>query len=222
MKTIKTNSKKLILLIIIMTLSIEGFTQITLNLKFFIFGYGNGSGTMVPVLFNQGESISITDVDHVTITLRDATPAHNIMDTYIGILQTNGELQCTFNNTAAFNQNLYIVLDHRNGFQTWSASPILTPLNGGSYSYNFSDAAAKAYASNQIQIQFSPNIFATYNGDINQNGHSDLADYIELLEAIRDFVFGFEVTDLNGDGNVDLLDMPIFENIPFIETEIPN
>ena len=54
--------------------------------------------------------------------------------------------------------------------------------------------------------------YAIYSGDINGDENIDLLDLGDVEADITAFNFGYFATDLNGDGNVDLLDGPIVEN----------
>ncbi len=77
--------------------------------------------------------------------------------------------------------------------------------------YDFSDMAGKAYGNNQADISGNGSSWAIYTGDINGDDNIDLLD-LSLMEVdINNFEAGYLSTDLNGDGNVDLLDNPLLE-----------
>jgi len=61
-------------------------------------------------------------------------------------------------------------------------------------------------------VEIEPGYFAIYSGDINGDENIDLLDLSEIESDINNFQFGYFDTDINGDGNVDLLDAPIVEN----------
>lgn len=56
------------------------------------------------------------------------------------------------------------------------------------------------------------NVWRIYSGDLNGDENIDLIDLDMLEQGINQFDFGYFATDLNGDGNVDLLDAPLMEN----------
>jgi len=186
-------------------ISISNTCSITLNLKFFLQGYYTSSGNMTPVLLNQGASANNTIVDSVTVELHSSLSPWAVIASTNVILNTNGTCTCNFPVAAG---DYYIVVQHRNSVQTWSASPVTFGVS--STFYNFSVAASKAYGNNQVLV--GPGVFALYSGDINQDENIDLIDLANLENDVSNFEFGYFATDINGDGNVDLLDVPILEN----------
>ena len=178
----------------------------TLNLKVLIQGFYNGSGLMNAVLINQGVSANTSITDSVTVQLRNTTSPYAVVASVKPLLNLNGTTVCTF--TPSVSGSYYIAVRHRNGIQTWSASPVLfstSPVN-----YDFTTAANKAYGNNMMQL--AAGIWALYSGDINQDENTDLLDLSMLETDISNFSFGYKTTDLNGDGNVDLLDSPVLED----------
>ena len=174
--------------------------------KLFLQGYYTGSNTMATVLTNQGIGSSTTNVDSVTIELREAASPYVEAASFTGVLQTDGNLVCTFPGAVKDN-SYYIVIKHRNGIETWSSNPVLMTSNA---SYDFTNAANKAYGDNQVEVESG--VWAMYTGDINQDGFIDSFDYPALDTDIFNGVSGVYVnTDLNGDGFVDSFDFPVFD-----------
>lgn len=176
-----------------------------LNLKCFIEGFYIGSGTMQPVLNNQGQGNPITECDSIKVELHDATSPYTTVHTYTGLLQTNGTLSCTFPAGAQGN-SFYIVVNHRNAMQTWSATP---QLMGATTNYDFSTAVNKAYGDNQVEVETG--VFAFYSGDMNQDFSIDAFDYLIMDPDIYNGAGGWLATDLNGDGSVDAFDYLIYD-----------
>jgi hypothetical protein len=162
--------------------------DLNLNLKFYIQGYYDAAGMMHPVLSNQGETANTSVVDSFHVELRDPI-TYNVIASGTGVLNTNGTSMVSFPNTAP--GIYYIAITHRNAIQTWSANPVILTQN---YLYDFSTSDAQAYGSNMIQV--GSGIWAFYSGELN---------------ADDNIAFGYQFTDVNGDGNVDLLDNPIVE-----------
>jgi hypothetical protein len=180
----------------------------TVNLILFIQGYWTGSSSMAPVLSNQGLANPVTDCDSAIIELHDETTPATITASTIAVLKTDGTLSAVF--PTAITGSHYIVVKHRNALETWSANPIAM---GPTVTYNFSDSITKAYGSNMIQVGSLPDVFAIYSGDVVKDiGEStDLLDLGQVELEINNFSFGYFSEDLNGDGNVDILDTPILE-----------
>jgi hypothetical protein len=62
--------------------------------------------------------------------------------------------------------------------------------------------------------EVEPGVWAFYCGDVNGDGNIDLLDHDAIETDVLNFASGCKRTDLNGDGNVDILDMTIFQTNP--------
>jgi chitodextrinase len=176
----------------------------TLNLKLFIEGYYDTvTNLMKPVKANQGIGSSTTDVDDITVELKDATTYNTIASTS-AVVKTDGTANCLFN--SSYTGNYFIAIIHRSAVQTWSNLPV--SFSSASTSFDFSTAAAKAFGSNMAIV--APGVYAFYNGDINQDEIIDNSDSDTLFFDIENSNFGFITTDLNGDGSVDNSDADSF------------
>lgn len=180
--------------VIYLKLNIEGFYDTTLH-------------AMRPVRANQGNGVSITDVDFITVELRDTTTPTTIIDSTTTILEANGTAMCNF--MSAPNGSYYLAVKHRNSLQTWSATSVTVGPTVATY--DFSDASSKAYGNNMFEVETG--VWAFFTGDINQDGNIDNSDYSFWETDANEFGFGNYVTDLNGDGNVDNTDYSIWEKI---------
>lgn len=177
----------------------------TLDLKVYLQGYYAGAGVMHATLANQGVGSSATVTDSVIIELHEATVPYALVRTVNTILNTNGNVLCTF--TPALAGNYYLVVKHRNGLTTWSAAPV--SFGTATTHYDFTTAASQAYGNNQLEMESGK--WAMYSGDINHDENIDLLDASIQEGDINQFLYGYTATDLNGDGNVDLLDVPVME-----------
>lgn len=179
----------------------------TLNLKLFLEGfYDTNSHSMRSVEVNQGSGTNNSNVDTITVELRDATTPSTLVASVNAILQTNGTAVCNY--PTAPSGNFYVVINHRNSIQTWSANPIA--IGSTAATYDFSDSATKAYGNNMNQLETG--VWGFYTGDVNQDGSIDNTDYSGWELDANAFAFGNYVTDLNGDGSVDNSDYSIWEN----------
>lgn len=177
----------------------------TLNLKCYIEGFYIGGGMMQSVLSNQGLTNPVTDCDDVVIELHDGTSPYATAYTFSGVLQTDGTLSCTFPGATQGN-SYYIVVNHRNAMQTWSANPVLI---SAVTTYDFSTASNQAYGDNQVQV--ATGVWAFYSGDVNQDLSIDAFDYLLMDPDIYNGAGGWLATDLNGDGSVDAFDYLIYD-----------
>jgi hypothetical protein len=173
------------------------------NLTLFIEGYYTGSSTMNSVKLNQDGVSSATEVEDMTVELRDAT-TFALVDTATGTLNTDGTLSVTFRTAAA--GSYYVAVKGVNMIETWSATP--QTVGSSPLSYDFSSAATQAYGSNMREMETG--VWAFYSGDINQDETVDNSDSDSLFSDIENSNFGVFVTDLNGDGTVDNSDTDVF------------
>jgi hypothetical protein len=175
------------------------------NLKVYVQGYYDvSSHAMTAVKANQGIGSSATDVADITVELRNPS-TYALAATTTAVLQTNGTAVCTFN--TAPSGSYYFVVKHRNAIQTWSAAPVT--VGTAALNYDFSNAAAKAYQSNQVLMESG--VWAIFTGDINQDDIVDPTDYSGWESDFNAFTFGNFATDLNGDGIVDPTDYSVWE-----------
>jgi len=184
----------------------------TLNLTAFIEGFMSGTGTMRPVLMNSGIGMSATDCDNVTIELRNATAPYALAYTFTGILQTNGTITCTYPGSGAvIGNSYYIVIKHRNGLETWSATAQSFTL--APKVYNFSDAATKAFGSNLAFTAFTYGSYAIFSGDfVPVFGDIDNNEYVVWANDYDALSTGYLLSDLNGSGDITNDDYVIWVN----------
>ncbi|MBL7766823.1 MAG: choice-of-anchor D domain-containing protein [Chitinophagaceae bacterium] len=173
-----------------------------LDLTLFLQGFYIGNSQMTTALFNQGESLSTTVSDTITVELHDPVN-YGLVHAIKTLLNTNGTAACDFPSIVG---NYFIVVKHRNSMETWSAnSVIITPTT----TYDFSSAASQAYGNNQIQMPGG--VYAIYSGDIDQSGGVDGDDFNLLDPDIQFGNGGYLSTDLDGSGGVDSDDFNLFD-----------
>jgi hypothetical protein len=151
---------------------------------------------MRPVKNNQDYTSPTTDVDDVTVELRNATAPYAVAATTTAVLKTDGSVAAKFNAFPA--GNYFIAVKHRNAVQTWSAAA--EPFGVSTSTYDFSTAASQAFGDNMVDLG---GVFGFYSGDINQDEVIDGSDSTDLFNDIENANFGILSTDLNGDGVVD-------------------
>lgn len=182
-----------------------GSCNATLNLTAFIEGYMDGA-TMRPVKMNSGIGASSTDCDDITVELHNASSPYAMVETFTGMLQTDGTLACTFT-SAVVGNSYYIVLKHRNALETWSGAPVTI---SASTSYNFSTGAGQAYGNNMVSVG---GIWCLYSGDVSLplDGFIDNFDYIIWEADYNSLNSGYLQSDINGSGDIDNFDYIIWE-----------
>jgi hypothetical protein len=196
-----------------------------LNLKVFIEGFYSGSGLMDNsgaggCLYVNGLSANATDVDTVTVSLMDGT-TKAFVAAATNILQTDGSLILKFNDPVLLGGSYYIKVNHRNALETWSATPMVFASNN---TFDFSTAATQAYGSNMVDVGTQagePATWAFYSGDISdstsasvgmQDGLIQMQDYLDMETGVSNFLSGYKVEDLTGDGLVETADFSLMEN----------
>ncbi|GBL34701.1 mucin-19 [Filimonas sp.] len=77
---------------------------------------------------------------------------------------------------------------------------------------NYDFTNAASQAYGNNMKEFETGIWIFYSGDLNGDENIDLLDLGIMELDINNFEFGYFKTDINGDGNVDLLDSPSLES----------
>jgi hypothetical protein len=176
------------------------------------FSYTPISMTLNLTMFIEGHYNASTDsqvADTLRVYLRNTTSPFTLRDSSKSLVSSGGTAAFLFSN--APDGTYYLVLEHRNSIETWSAGGVsMTRISPTSY--NFSTASAQSYGSNMKQVDASPVRFAVFSGDVNQDGTVDATDVSTIDNDAANFVTGYFVTDLTGDDFVDGTDFAIADN----------
>ncbi|MEP7128381.1 MAG: endonuclease/exonuclease/phosphatase family protein, partial [Chitinophagales bacterium] len=177
--------------------------NVTVQLKFFIEGYYIGGGMMKPVLSNVGidtDPASI-QVDTVTIELFDAATTDFSVASVKTVLQTDGLATCVFPGEVSGN-SYYIAIHYKNALQTWSAAPVLMDTSVFyDFSFNITQAFPDPFNPNPQMVFFpADGVWAIYSGDIDQNGSIDGGDFNAMEPDVTFPDFGYNISDITGDG----------------------
>ncbi len=163
-----------------------------LNLTVFIEGFANEFGALLYT-------------DTIQVILADPNLPFNKVDSAKFIINSSGS--GTFYFEDALRTPYYIIVNHRNSVETWSA--LSQSFSTGELSYNFSTDQNKAYGNNLIQKGTK---WCVFSGDVDKDGSVDLTDMIEVDNDNANFIMGYVQSDVNGDGNTDLSDLIIVDN----------
>ena len=117
---------------------------------------------------------------------------------------------------ADFISDYYIQVNHRNSIEIWSDTAYSFNTLTGNMIYDFTVSPESAYGDNLVQVENSPDIFAAYGADVDQNGVVDLTDNSLIDNDVLTFAFGYVVSDVNGDETVDLSDQSLADNNSFM------
>lgn len=170
-----------------------------------------------PWFYTGSESVTnfpATVVDWLLVELRDADAPQNadetttlagwpkalLLDDEGNILDLDGNPE-QFANTAE--NNLYIVVRHRNHLDVLSNGPLA--LSGNSYTYDFTDAITKAYGGTLGYKQIASGVFGMVAGDSDADGEVSVLDFSSWASQ-----FGgtgvYSKADNDLDGEVSVLD----------------
>lgn len=171
----------------------------TLSLTMLMEGfYNSGSDNMTP--------------DTLRVYMRNSSSPYAVLDSAKSLINSGGTgtfLFTKLNNFIPY----YIQLKHRNTIETWSNGTNI--FTGSSMTYDFTGSALQAFGNNEIQVDTSPVRFATYSGDVNQDGTVDITDGSLIDNDASIFASGYLQTDMNGDGIVDVSDAVFADNNGF-------
>lgn len=202
--------------------------NVTLNLKAYIEGYYTGTvPPLASALSASGVPAGPADCDTLRVGLYDAGNTSTPVETFTGILQTDGTLSAVF--SGAINGNSYYIrLKHRNAIETWSSNPV--SITGPVTSYDFTVSDTMAYGNNEVEV--TPGVWAMWSGDVYdlnsstaglQDGFVESSDYSQMENDSQAFLFGYNASDITGDGIVESADYGLLENnsILFLFAQIP-
>lgn len=147
--------------------------------------------------------------DTVRAYLRNISSPYSIVDSSIAKLSASGNVTFIFSNAGNVT-SYYLVLKHRNSIETWSSSGISFELN--SDIYDFSTAITQAFGNNMKLVNDSPERYAFYSGDVNQDGIIDAGDISQVENDASASLYGYVQSDVNGDNFIDAGDLAIVEN----------
>ncbi len=160
--------------------------------------------------YNSGSN-TLNHKDTVRAYLRDINYPYPVLDSSLAIIDS-----VSFNGNFKFNYapagKYYIVVRHRNCIETWSKQDgeAYDPVAFGSYDFTVSQT--RAYGNNMTGVSTSPDRYAIYSGDSNQDGVIDVQDIGIIDNGVTNFVVGYVASDINGDNVVNNLDLAIADN----------
>lgn len=165
-------------------------------------------------IVKQGERANDTSAARrknlMEIIIRSATSPYNVIESKTGFLDSL-TFRCSINFETLQEGTYYIVLKNFQSIETWSKAggEFISP-DTVSYFYDFTSSNDQAFGSNMI---YDKNLWAIYNGDVNQDGVIDAADIVITENDAYNFLQGYNVvTDINGDMFVDAFDLMIVDN----------
>lgn len=177
------------------------------SLSLFIEGLYNGGGVMRKAQNATGDQFPGSTADRITIELHNAASYSSIAYTIPNVnLSTTGGASATF--PGILSGSYYVTIKHRNSLETTSALPI--SVTGGTITYNFTDAASKAFGNNMKAV--AGGFYAIYGADITQDRIVDGSDMAAVDNSSTAAVTGYVSEDATGDGLVDGSDMAIVDN----------
>lgn len=172
---------------------------------------------LIEGLYNP--SLNKLKMDYTTVQLRSAVSPYNLVDFTGTSLDSNGNGRFFFAN-AQNNVPYWLVLDYKNGIETWSYDG-MNRFISNQMNFDFTTAANKAYGSNQLQMGTR---YAEYSGDIDKNGVVDATDLSLVENAATNFEVGYTITDIDLSLFVDASDYAYVDNNAsrFVVTIIPS
>ncbi|MBL8006272.1 MAG: hypothetical protein JNJ56_01975 [Ignavibacteria bacterium] len=154
--------------------------------------------------YDQMTNIMIQDT--VLVSVRSSVSPYSVIEISKDVLASDGTGIFGFNNTAD-GTPYYIVIQHRNSIETWSASGI--SFINGSISYDFTYGASQAYGNNLV---LKGSKYCVYSGDTNQDEIIDASDISSVENQVINGGSGYIPEDVNGDEFIDASDLSLVEN----------
>lgn len=175
-------------------------SEVTLDVKALIQGFYRGGGKMI-------NNLSPGTTDTLFLKLAKSTPPYSILFSDTAIVDTSGNAGFVFPSSILGN-SYYLVLQHRNSLETWSAAALL--ISSPTMIYDFTQNANSAYGSNLCDM--GDGKFAIWAGDIDRNNLIDMSDLNQVQNFIGQFLNSYHKGDLTGDNSVESADYSLIEN----------
>lgn len=171
---------------------------------------------LIEGLYNQ--SLNKMKMDYATVQLRSSLPPYGIVDFSGTSLDSNGKGRFFFFN-AQNNVPYWIVLEYKNGIQTWSYDG-MNRMISNQMNYDFTTAAGKAFGNNQKQMGAR---YAEYSGDVDKNDVVDANDLSMVDNDAFNFASGYIQTDVDLSLITDASDYALVDNnaAQFVVTVTP-
>lgn len=186
--------------------SVGPFTK-NINLTICLEGlYNEAAGFMNKAQHENGNMFPGIIADRITVKLAKSTFPYNFISVYKN-LELNQDKTCTLQLPANMDDEYYLVINHRNSLETWSANPVA--FGSENVYYNFTQDPQFSYGGN---VKLLGNSWCIYGGDVNQDGVIDTGDMTPVDNDASSFATGYLSTDVNGDGVIDTGDMTIVDN----------
>jgi len=188
-----------------MQASLNDATYLPLNQPYNTLPWNYPGNESVPAIPNADV------VDWVLVELRDAPNAVSavpsmaikqqaafvLMDGSIVGMDGSNPLSCV---NTSINDNLFVVVYHRNHLAVMSASALIH--SDGVYNYNFTTGANQAFENGaEGQKEIASGIWGMYCGDANTDGNISDAD--KIIWGTQAGIKGYKPSDLNMNGQVD-------------------
>lgn len=154
-------------------------------------------------------------VDWVLVELRDAdSPENATAATIIAswpkifFLKNDGSLVDLDGNLPnighpSVNDNLFIVIRHRNHLDVMSSAPLV--LTGNTFTINFTDALSKAHGGAAGYKEIGTGVFGMVAGDIDADGNVSVLDFSAWASAFG-MIATYHPADADMDGGITVLD----------------
>ena len=197
------------------TITVSGTGYINSYIAKIAFGESHGTVMLTMIMqgfYNQYNEELITG-DTVRLYLRSPSAPFNKVDSAVSVIsKSNFTGAFTFGNAPG--GNYYIQASHRNSVETWSSVPVQFE-RGGTIEYSFVNAQSSAFGSNQTLIDSSPQRYALFGGDVDQDGAVDANDASIIDNDAFNVNSGYIPSDVTGDGFVDGSDASLVDNNAF-------
>jgi hypothetical protein len=170
-------------------------------------------------------------IDWVLVEIRDAANAGwafpaTAIEQQAALLLSTGEIVgldgvSPLQFTQVIAQNMFVVIYHRNHLSVMSADPV--PQVAGVYTYDFTDAANKAYSDGAPgQKEIAAGIWGMYGGDGSGAGNITNYDYLNVWKPVAG-TKGYDKADYNMDGQVENKDKnDVWLGNNMISTQVPD
>lgn len=160
--------------------------------------------------YNPVSNIMIPDT--VKVTFRSSISPYLVLCARSAKLNSLGIVNFITGPCNTCGISYFMVIDHRNSIETWSAAPVIFDNFTGALDWNGTTLATQTYGNNVIQVDNFPVRYAIPGGDVNQDETVDASDLSAVDNDASVSLSGYVPTDVTGDDFVDAGDVSICDN----------
>jgi len=193
----------LLVFALVITAGLSKAQNVTLNVRALIEGFYQGNGVMKASI----DPVNYPAIcDTMTVNLLDTAGNYDTLYSSTSVLSIIGYGDFDFPVTPT-GRSYFIQLQHRNALSVMSKYPVYFGNPNMTFDFTVLPMLLCSAALNS-----GDGYVLLYSGDVTHDGKIDTTDFTLMDIGMTQFIFGYDVLDLNGDLSVESLDYSLMGN----------